>query len=174
MEMLLKEHGVTPAPSRDPTPAETGLSQGRTPSSFSSDTSAGLGPSQLHGLLRFTLMPGTATSPSPLPDTGAAMPWSRGTNAASLSSPRGIFLIFHCLKQRTYKQGPAGHEKCDLSCSGKRDATAQLKRSAQVSLEQSGSSGWVFCPPSAGVCVCVRVCPGSGLRLGSSHTFYLD
>lgn len=44
-------------------------------------------------------------------------------NTALLSSPRAIFLIFHCLKQQMYKQGPARHEKRDLSCSGKGDAT---------------------------------------------------
>lgn len=42
------EDGGNPSPSStDLTPAETGLSQGRTPSSFSSDTSAGLSPSCL-------------------------------------------------------------------------------------------------------------------------------
>lgn len=41
----------------DLTPAETGLLQGGTPSSFSSDTSVGLGPSKLHSLLSFTAMP---------------------------------------------------------------------------------------------------------------------
>lgn len=95
-------------------------------------------PSSLYGWVppNFIWMPGTATSPSPPPGTSVAMTWSRDTNAASLFSPQGIFLFFHCLKQEMYKQGPTRHEKCDLSCSGNEDATAWLGRSAQVTLEQ--------------------------------------
>lgn len=79
--------------------------------------------------------PGTATSPSPPRGTGMATPWSRDMNTALLSSPQGVFLFFHRLKQQMYKHGPAGHEKRDLNCSGKGDATAQVGRSAQVAGE---------------------------------------
>lgn len=48
MEEVLKE---------DLTPAERGLPQHGTSSSFSSDTSVGLGPPKLHSLLSFTPVP---------------------------------------------------------------------------------------------------------------------
>lgn len=52
-----------------------------------------------------------------------------------------------------YKQGPAGHEECELNCSGKGNVITELGRAAP----------WVFCPSGAGGG------PGSGLRFSSSH-----
>lgn len=67
-----------------------------------------------------------------------------------------------------YKQGPAGHEECELSCSGMGDAITELGRAAQTTLEQGSSSGWVFCPLGAGR-------GGSRLMVKVQFfTFYLD
>lgn len=61
-----------------------------------------------------------------------------------------------------YKQGPAGHEECELNCSGKGDVITELGRATQITLEQGSSSmGFLSLRCWGG--------PGSGLRFSSSH-----
>lgn len=68
-----------------------------------------------------------------------------------------------------YKQGPAGQEECELSCSGMGDAITELGIAAQITLEQGSSSRWVFCPPGAG-----GGGPGSWLRFSSSPFILIE
>lgn len=63
-----------------------------------------------------------------------------------------------------YKQGPAGHEECELNCSGKGNVITELGRAAQITLEQ-GSSSMGF--------LSLRCWGGSRLRLKIQFfTFY--